>query len=122
LLVTPRIHCEVLEASAGDDWLPRRGGTRELLPWADPYIARLIRQLESRYNLDDEVDELDNPFAADDAVWLPDACDEWEEADAWDDAFLPPPVERPRYRDQLPVYGGFPLLDDISKDDDADSI
>ena len=42
-----RIRCHVIEVPTQDDWLARRGGgPRELLPWADPYIAALMNKLE----------------------------------------------------------------------------
>ena len=138
-MTTTRIRCQVLEVDGRDDWMPRGGDMpRELLPWADPYIARLIRRLESRYNLDDEAD-LSDPFAADDVPWTSTAVNAWEndeewgsdewsdgfeaDGDAWEkDAFMPPRSEMPRYRWQPPVYGGFPLLDDLGEDHDADTL
>lgn len=123
-MTATRIHCQVLQVDEADDWAgPRRRQPSDLLPWADPYIARLIRRLETRYNIDDGDDELSDPFAADDAPWL--AADDWHGGDCddgWEDAFMPPPLEGPRCRWYPPVYGGFPLLDDIHKDDDADSL
>ena len=120
--MTSRIHCQVLEVSGIENWRPRQSRPRDLLPWADPYIARLIQRLESRYNADSDEEDLSDLFAADDSPWLPPEFDDWDGMEDWEDAFMPPPLEVPCYCDQLPVYGGFPLLDDISKDDDADSI
>jgi hypothetical protein len=140
-VTTTRIRCQVLEVDGREDWMPSGGELpRELLPWADPYIARLIRRLESRYNVDDEAD-LSDPFAADDVPWTSTAAVAWEgdeewnrgewsdgfderdNDDAWDtDVFMPPRNEIPRYRWQPPVYGGFPLLDDLTEDCDADTL
>ena len=38
------IRCRVVETDGGTDelWRPQRRGFRELLPWADPYIAQLL--------------------------------------------------------------------------------
>jgi hypothetical protein len=103
-----RIRCQVLEVPAQDDWLSgRRGGARELLPWADPYIASLMRRLDGRYNRDEETDE-SHPFAWDEEPAGAAAFDDgWQE-----DAFMPRPVESLRFHSYPPVYGGFPLLED----------
>jgi hypothetical protein len=103
----------VIEVSRHDDW---RAGpaarSRDLLPWADPYIAQLVRRLEDRY--DNAEDDRSDPFAADDAPWNHDASDdEWPD-DGWrDDAFMPRPHGAPRMNWLPPVYGQFPLLDDM---------
>ena len=101
-----RIRCHVLETPANNHW-PARGGTgpRELLPWADPYIAGLMRRLETRISEGDE--DLCDPFAMDEAP----AGDEWFD-DGWqEDAFMPRPLEAPRFHSYPPVIGGFPLLE-----------
>ena len=106
-----RIHCQVLEMPAREDWRPRtadRGQPRDLLPWADPYIAQLIRQLEDRFDVEDALADLSDPFAPDDEDWLPLAGDDWE------DAFIPRSLDAPRRRWHPPVYGGFPLLEDTA--------
>ncbi len=37
------LRCVVIETDGGDDvGRPQRRGYRELLPWADPYIAQLL--------------------------------------------------------------------------------
>lgn len=38
------LNCVVVETDAGTDelWDPQVRGFRELLPWADPYIAQLL--------------------------------------------------------------------------------
>ncbi len=110
-----RIRCQVIEVPSQDDWLSRRGGgPRELLPWADPYIAALMRKLEGRgaaapqeFEKSDRFDS--NPFAEDDEEIAAGSVfdDGWQE-----DAFMPRPLETPRFHSCPPVYGGFPLLDD----------
>jgi hypothetical protein len=109
-----RIHCQVLEIPSGYDWRPRTNRPRDLLPWADPYIASLMSRLEDRYNVSEPAeDDLSDPFAPDDDSWLPPAGDDWE------DAFVPRPLDAPRYRWHPPVYGGFPLLDDLPEREDG---
>jgi hypothetical protein len=109
-----RIHCQVLEVPAKDQWHARSGRPRDLLPWADPYIARLIHRLEDRYDVEHFADDdLSDPFvpgedeAADEAKWQPTPGDDWE------DAFIPRSLDAPRRPWHPPVYGGFPLLDDV---------
>lgn len=118
-----RIRCQVLEVDRDDDWSPQtwsaqRSSPRDLLPWADPYIASLIHRLEQRYDSDEAAEDLCDPFAADDAPFCPAGFD-----DDWrDDAFMPPPLGISRHRWHPPVYGGFPLLDDCEATDDADAL
>jgi hypothetical protein len=101
-----RIRCHVIEVPAQDHWLARRGGrgARELLPWADPYIASLMRRLERRCGGDDEMNGDDPMHEDSDAAF----DDGWQE-----DAFMPRPIEPPRIHSYPPVYGGFPLLEDV---------
>lgn len=103
-----RIHCQVVEVPVFDDLAPQDEGRwpRDLLPWADPYIASLMRQLgrgrgEVEGLLDDELALCG--FAAD-----PWRGQEWQAAPL-------PAVERSSvFRDPPfpPIYGGFPLLED----------
>ncbi len=103
-----RIRCQVLEVPARDDWRPRADHPRDLLPWADPYIASLMNRLEDRYNVGEPAaDDLSDPFAPDGELWLPAAGDDWE------DAFVPRSIDALRQRWHPAVYGGFPLLDDL---------
>ena len=109
-MTATRIRCHVLETPAQEDWLPRRGDwPRDLLPWADPYIAGLLCRLEDRYAAEKEDDEtLVDPRTTDDESWSAHAYDDgWE-----DDAFMPRQLEPTRFRWLPPIYGGFPLLDD----------
>jgi hypothetical protein len=104
-----RIRCQVIEVPAHDHWLARRGGcgTRELLPWADPYIASLMRRLEWRCSGDDEISDHSDPLRGNDDARDPAFDDGWQE-----DAFMPCPIEPPRIHSYPPVYGGFPFLED----------
>ena len=108
LMMASRIRCHVIEVPTEDDWLSRRGGSpRELLPWADPYIAGLMRRLENRGQAADEPQASD-PFEEDDAASGSAVFDDgWQE-----DAFMPRPLEAPRFHSYPPVYGDFPLLQD----------
>ncbi len=84
------IHCTVVEVPAmSDPYLPARREFRDLVPWADPYIASLLTKLqrtahsEERRNArsrfaadlhDKLVDELPPPLDKDDREdhWRPD--------------------------------------------------
>lgn len=132
-MVTSRIRCQVLETPTQEDWSPRRGRPKDLLPWADPYIAGLVRKLEERFDAQADWQTHDplgadrmgrssgaqisqgltdlhsghDPFDADPALDELDAFDDgWQE-----DAFMPRPLEAPRFHCYPPVVGGFPLLD-----------
>jgi hypothetical protein len=65
---TRTIHCAVVEAPAmSDPFDPRpRDGFRDLVPWADPYIAALIAKLRRAADCDAResaiVDELNPPL------------------------------------------------------------
>ncbi len=102
-----RIRCHVIETPTNNDW-PRRGGAlpRELLPWADPYIATLMRRLEAGFD-DSCPPDASDPFAREQSPATEDWLDDgWEE-----DAFMPRPLVTPRIHSYPPVIGGFPLLD-----------
>jgi hypothetical protein len=113
------IRCHVLEVDREDDWLPRRSTPRDLLPWADPYIASLVQRLEQRFEGDRADDPRCNPFATDELECGAEGFD-----DGWEfDASIPRPLEAvPASRRHPPVYGGFPLLDDCGPTDVADAL
>lgn len=102
------IRCQVLEVSSKPDWLARTERTRDLLPWADPYIAVLMQKLEDRYEAEEHRAAKSDPLAGEDEPWSPPADYDWQ-----DDAFLP--VSAPAFRGcwDADVYGGWPLLDDL---------
>ena len=133
-MVTSRIRCQVLEIPTQEDWSSRRGRPKDLLPWADPYIAGLVRKLEERFDAPAEWEAREelsgeragrssaaqvghgfsdlhpshDPFEADPASDDIDAFDDgWQE-----DAFMPRPLEAPRFHCYPPVVGGFPLLEE----------
>ena len=93
-------HVQAVETAADGEFSP----ARELLPWADPYIAQLMGQLEDEadddaWDFDTRLEEEDDDFVADDSH---DA-----ELDVNEDWHLD---REPR----LPaVYGGWPLLNDL---------
>jgi hypothetical protein len=105
--MSSRIRCHVIEVPTDDDWLSRRGGQpRELLPWADPYIAGLMRKLQRRgAAVEEDASDPFEPEGSEASVAVYD--DGWQE-----DAFMPRPLEAPRFHSYPPVYGGFPLLND----------
>lgn len=44
-MLSGTLRCTVVQTDGGaadDIWRPQRRGFRELLPWADPYIAQLM--------------------------------------------------------------------------------
>ena len=125
-----RVLCQVVETPAheqpgefsaagllrGQDW------PRDLLPWADPYIAVLMLRLERRYDWagQQEDDFAADELAAEEAAFR--AADDWREVSFHedffsetlsDDAFTPGWHER-RMPMFPPMYGGFPLLDDVT--------
>ena len=115
-----RVLCQVVETPAHsdfhDEWMSQgEEWPRDLLPWADPYIAVLMIRLERRYEWVGVAD--DSPLAADDAPFSA-ADDSWQDL-AWqdfpleDDAFLPGRHDGRRSM-HPPVFGGFPLLDDVT--------
>lgn len=112
----PNYNVQVLETAADDSFLP----AKELLPWADPYIAALMGRLTSEYG-DSELSEQEDETwdfdseqldvedeAAQDAsqYWL---SDELAPEDSADDFHW----HLDRAPAVPPVYGGWPLLDDL---------
>jgi len=109
------VRCKVVEVSPRDDW-GRSRPARDILPWADPYIARLVSALEDKYADDEEVDLADPWQPSWDATSYNDG---WNTSfdDGWnDDAFMPGPLEPAGACRVPPVYGTFPLLEDIDDD------
>ena len=101
----PTIRCHVLEVPTLDDLSPRDEGIwpKDLLPWADPYIAALMMKLERQRGATERL--LDDDFTLDQL-----AADYWQDED-WDDEDSVWPDLSSR-REYPPIYGGFPLLDD----------
>lgn len=110
-----RIHCQVLEMPVSNHLERSRSQAepRDLLPWADPYIAALLEKVERREN-----NWQNDPRATDDRA------DVWD--DDWTDASID--EEHARFAASFPlhdskdeenaggrVYGGWPLLDDLPR-------
>ena len=102
--MTIRIHCQAVEVPLFNELAPQDQGRwpRDLLPWADPYIAALMMQLGKRRGeteglLDDELTLC--RFAA----------DPWHGRE-WEAAPLPPRDRMNGFADPPfpPIYGGFP--------------
>lgn len=110
------IRCQVLEVSPHGQ--SRRGAVAsDLLPWADPYIALLMRRLEERYDVETEDAECD-PFRDESSPLRSYDEDRWPD-DAWEsDGAQPVPAEA-SHGWYPPVYGGWPLLDDLEPELDA---
>jgi len=124
-----RVLCQVVETPAHDfhdEWMSQvEDWPRDLLPWADPYIAVLMVRLERRYEWADVAD--DSPFWSDDAPFR--AVDEswqdlsWQDSALSDGAFADNPWQHDAFmpgRHEVrrcmfpPTFGGFPLLDDVT--------
>ena len=105
-----RVRSKVVEVSPRDDW-GRSRPAREILPWADPYIARLVSALEDKYAATELVDRAD-PSPPDWTEWESTGDDGWNDGGWSGDAFMPRPLEPAGACRFPPVYGTFPLLDD----------
>ena len=46
MVAANRIRCTVVAVEVSSDRFTPRGEVKELLPWADPYVAQLIRNLQ----------------------------------------------------------------------------
>lgn len=93
--MSARIHCQVIEMpETPDDWsdgeTAERAWPRDLLPWADPYIALLMLKLERGY----EMEECDADLLAHELEWSPPYLEDCLEEE-----------------EELRIYGGFPLLE-----------
>ncbi|MEX2175441.1 MAG: hypothetical protein WD872_13850 [Pirellulaceae bacterium] len=116
-MVYGRVRCQVVETPAHADRLPHADEwPRDLLPWADPYIATLMMQLERRYEWSGESDA-GNPLPDEPRIAIA-YDDSWQD----DDAFMPGRLEGRRRPMFPPIYGGFPLLDDVTDGLDEDSV
>ena len=124
--MSARIHCHVLEAPAHEwssEWnsLTRGRGSqshREILPWADPYIAQLMQRLESRF--DAEACSTSSFDRVEDSPW---PGREW---DGSEDESFAEPFDAVSSQALPAVFGGWPLLNDMpssgmqeSYDDDS---
>ena len=108
-MAATRIRCQVVEVPVFDELAPQEEGTwpRDLLPWADPYIASLMTQLDNR--------RFATEGLLDDEVTLYRCV-----SDLWQDDEQPQPALPPDRTGVFfdppfpPIYGGFPLLEDRS--------
>lgn len=103
------LRCQVLEVPAQSDWTSREP-YRDLLPWADPYIALLMQRLEERYDMGPDDADSDDSAADEEEDALPIADYDWR-----DDALSAAGPEQSRQGWYPPVYGGWPLLDDLEQ-------
>jgi hypothetical protein len=115
---TVRIHCRVIEVSATSEKsspkTQRGNHPRDLLPWADPYIARLMHILEERYDTSRRNPAWDDDFLSSHTFTAGLSEDAWQH-----DAFIPRPLEGRHASSDRAVFGGFPLLDDSDSSDDT---
>jgi hypothetical protein len=104
-MLKPQYHVQVLETAAeGEAFFP----ARELLPWADPYIASLMGQLE--WN---ETQNADDTWVENEWADEPEPGDET----GFGNELTPEPNDWHLDREPAmpPVYGGWPLLNDLGR-------
>jgi hypothetical protein len=46
MVTSNRVHCTVVAVEVSSDRFSSRSVARDVLPWADPYVAQLIRNLQ----------------------------------------------------------------------------
>ncbi len=64
-----RVRCAVVEVPVGSDGEPQLDlATRDLLPWADPYIAKLLSKHRLQAALDDSLQFVEDEAAGLDSV------------------------------------------------------
>ncbi|HEY4312663.1 MAG TPA: hypothetical protein VGN12_24650 [Pirellulales bacterium] len=54
-MATPNIRCTIVEVGGDHEMTDRSQTSRELLPWADPFIAQLVERYRLRAALDDSL-------------------------------------------------------------------
>lgn len=99
-----KIRCQVLEVPDLDDTSPRDEGTwpRDLLPWADPYIASLMMKLQRQHGATERL--LEDEFTLDQY-----ASEQWQGEEGHPAGEWQQLSARNQYP---PIYGGFRLLED----------
>ena len=64
-----RVRCTVVEVPVGSNGEPQLDlATKDLLPWADPYIAKLLSRHRPRAALDDSLQFVEDEVAGRDSV------------------------------------------------------
>jgi|SwirhisoilCB2_FD_contig_61_4218165_length_667_multi_3_in_0_out_0_1 hypothetical protein len=109
-----RVHCQVVEVPTfSPTGRSAERCCRDLLPWADPYIAALMTKLQAECASQDISENSSHPndgdccYSAAEDVWLED-----------DERTLDPVDDLPSHLDFPPVVGGWPLLnDDVSEEE-----
>jgi hypothetical protein len=115
---SPRIRCQVLEVPARGhlESSADQAAPRDLLPWADPYIAALLAKVEREY-WQDEQDRREFGHSQFEDEEL-DSALEAEAAEMYG-KFFPAFDDNVADGKPLPrVYGGWRLLDDMPRDDE----
>jgi hypothetical protein len=115
---------DYLRGDYHDEWMTvEQDWPRDLLPWADPYIAVLMLRLERQYDWAGLAD--DSPIAADasmhsaegawqDLSWQDELFADDLAGNPWQDDAFRPGWHDGRRSNFPPVFGGFPLLDDVT--------
>jgi len=105
---TGRIRCQVVEVPKFTPSARMADGCcRDLLPWADPYIAALMAQLEGQPG---DADDSDSRNLRDGSDCYSAADDAWSDED--NSVLADELDETGSHLDYPPVVGGWPLLDD----------
>jgi hypothetical protein len=55
MVASCRIRCAVVAVEVSSDRFSSRGVAKDLLPWADPYVAQLIRNLQDEVRREREM-------------------------------------------------------------------
>ena len=58
MVASNRIRCTVVAVEVTSDRMMSRGVAQDLLPWADPYVAQLIRNLQEEVRQEREMKSL----------------------------------------------------------------
>jgi len=58
MVASNRIRCTVVAVEVSSDRMMSRGVAQDLLPWADPYVAQLIRNLQEEVRQEREMKSL----------------------------------------------------------------
>ena len=110
---TGRIRCQVVEVPKFTPSARMADGCcRDLLPWADPYIAALMAQLEGQLGDADisDLQDLGSRNTLDGSDCYSAADDAWSDED---DSVLGDELDDSgSHLDYPPVVGGWPLLND----------
>ncbi len=108
------LRVQVIEVPTQDGSRSEGSWPRDLLPWADPYVASLLGKLENQQGgFEGHSDQQGiTMFELAAKEWL---GPEWRESqEAFHEGYDWQPENKMK-----PIYGGFPLLNDLDDDEDS---